>query len=601
MSNTSRTLNSESIYHAFINGALQIIKNRNDLNSINVFPVQDGDTGNNLSSMMKTIIDEAEHKATVKSTMESLSDAALKGARGNSGIIFAQYLNGMSVEMADAAAISMNDYALVSTKAVKYAYNSIENPVEGTMITVMREWGDALSEEEIDGNNVIPTMQKAKERLNQALANTQFQLKELKQAKVVDAGAKGFTLFIHGILEYFRTGTVEKHVFDVEDADLGLVDFAENHEYQDLTFRYCTECMIESENLDESLIKESLKPFGDSLIVASGKRRARIHIHTNTPESVFDRLYQFGKILYPKADDMVKQQDIVTNRKYDIALVTDSIADLPQDYIMEEQIHIIHLSLLYKENTFIDKLTVTPEQILAYSREGHELPTSSLPDQKNIDNLFNYLKSYYDKVLVLPVSKELSGTYNALSRVAEKMDNESFKIKVINTRQNSGAQGLLVHKAAELIKAGRDLDDIVSTIEGDIANSKILVRVMNLDNMIRSGRLSTRAGKIGKKVGLKPIVTLDEEGKGGLFTVAFSIKGSLKKLTKHMIDLSKKKEIESYNIVHINNPDEAEQFAERFTEIIGKEPEYITETSSIVAVGAGEGAVAISYIVKDRK
>ncbi len=592
------SLNGEHIYHAFLNGAHKIIKNRNDLNRINVFPVQDGDTGNNLSSMMKTIIDEAEYKETVKETLESLSEAALKGARGNSGIIFAQYINGLSLESDHASSISINDYAKASRKAVDYAYESIENPVEGTMITVMREWGHALSEEQIDESNAHTMIQKAKERLNDALTKTQFQLNELKQAKVVDAGAKGFTLFIHGIIEYFSTGEVSVEAIDEMDLQLTAEEIPHHHE-EDLTYRYCTECMIEGDGLDEKFIRQTLKPMGDSMIVAKGKKRARIHIHTDQPDKVFEKLYSQGKILYPKVDDMIKQKDIVTNRKYDIALVTDSIADIPKEVIESDQIHIINLSILFEDNTFIDRLTIKPKQILAISRDSHKLPTSSLPDQKNIENLLNYLKSYYQSAIILSVSKELSGTYSALVKACDKMRSESFKVEVIDTKQNSGAQGLLVYKGAAMIRSGYAFEEIVASLRQAVPRSKILVRVLQLDNMVKSGRLSTRAGKIGKRIGLKPIVTLDEEGKGGLFTVAFSTKGSLRKLVKHIEKLAGDQRIESYNIVHINNYEEAKTFSDTFTKIIGKAPEYIEETSSIVAVGAGEGAVALSYILKE--
>ncbi len=359
--------------------------------------------------------------------------------------------------------------------------------------------------------------------------------------------------------------------------------------------------MIEGENLDKESMMRGISDFGDSLIVAVGKNRARMHIHTNEPARVFDFLYSQGTILYPKADDMIKQQDVVLNRKYDIALVTDSIADVPVDILRDEQIHMIHLSLMYDNNTFLDRLTIEPELILEYSREDDVLPTSSQPDEKQIENLFTYLQTYYRSVLVLTVSKELSGTNGIVSKVADRIADDDFRIKVINTKQNSGAQGLLVTKASRLIKQGLSLDEVIGSTEKDIERSKILVRVKTLDNMIKSGRLSTRAGKIGKSIGLKPIVTLDAEGKAGLFSVAFSVKGSRKKLVRHIEGIMRKSEIESYNIVHINNYEEALEFSRTMITVTGKEPEYISETSSIVAVGAGEGAIAVSYILKERK
>ena len=601
MEDKIRILDSEIIYHSFINGACKIINSRKDLNKINVFPVQDGDTGNNLSSMMRTIIDESEKKQSVKETMESFSEAALKGARGNSGIIFAEYLYGLSTEIVDSSVVSINHYAKASLKAVDYAYRSIENPVEGTIITVMKEWGRALCEELEGTEGILTPMHQALERLNEALARTQYQLSELRKAKVVDAGAKGFSLFIHGVLEYFRTGKTCREEYEDDISDIEVFKDMREHDLGDLKYRYCTECMIEGKGLDDREIKGLIKSLGDSMIVAAGRNFARIHIHTDNPAEVFSRLYSMGKILQPKVDDMAKQRDVVLNRKYDIALVTDSIADLPAEFIEDEQIQIVNLNLLYDENSFIDRLTITPAMLLEYSREDSVLPTTSLPDVKQIENLFYYLQSYYSSVIVISVSGELSGTYGNFTKVAKRFSEKGFKISVVDSRQNSGAQGLLAVRAAGLVKDGFSHDDIIKDIENSIPLSKILVCVNTLDNMIKSGRLSTRAGKIGRIMGLKPIVTLDDRGRGDLETIALSSRGSIRKLRKHIRKVLSEYDIESYNIVHINNIEGAKEFEKIFTEIIGRKPDYIEETSSVVAVGAGEGAVALSYIKKKRE
>ena len=520
--------------------------------------------------------------------MESFSDAAIRGARGNSGIIFAQYLNGLSVEMPDQAEVDYNHYALASQRAVQYAYDSIESPVEGTILSVMRAWGDALSEEETPF---------AVGRVNKVLSETQYQLMELRRAKVVDAGAKGFTLFIQGISDYFKYGEkIEVNLADLEE--INQIKIEVDHDiHSEITYRYCTECLLEGETIDASNIKESLTRFGDSLVVAGNKRLTRIHLHTNDPQRAFEVLHHKGRITYQKVDDMKKQQDIVLRRKSDIALLTDSIADLPQDFIDQEQIHVIHLNILFRETSFIDKITITPKRLLAYSKDDDQLPTSSQPDEKQIENILSYLSSYYKSLIIITVSQKLSGTHNTIKRVAQKMDLKEFKISVIDSKQNSGAQGLLVTKAAELIGSGLSHHEVVSEINKSIPKSKILVKVKNLDNMIKSGRLSTTMGKIGKRIGLKPVVTLDEHGDGGLSGIAFTERGSLNQVKKHIKKKLKHNTIESYSIVHVNNLEEANTVAEVFTKLIGQKPKYMMETSSVIAVGAGDQAIALSYIL----
>ncbi|NLC65762.1 MAG: DegV family EDD domain-containing protein [Clostridium sp.] len=594
-----RNITSDDIYNAFLYGASEVVSSTQHLNKINVFPIQDGDTGNNLSSMMKTMINESTKKESVKETLESFSDAAIRGARGNSGIIFAQYLNGLSTEMSESREIDYNHYADASRKAVDYAYDSIDQPVEGTMLTVMKEWGRALNRDNELLSSITDGMSYAVEKVNEALLKTQYQLVELKRAKVVDAGAKGFTLFIEGITDYFKTGNkIKLSAVNREDIDMVAIDI--NHDINsEITYRYCTECLLEGENLDRKELKNKLKGLGDSLVVAGNKRVSRIHIHTNDPAKAFEILHKEGRIAHQKVDDMKKQHDVVVNRKSDIAILTDSIADIPLDFIDENQIHVINLNILFRDISFIDKITITPKKLLEYSKNDSFLPTSSQPDEKQIENVLSYLASYYKSVIVITVSKALSGTHSIISRVAKKLDLKDFKIDIIDSKQNSGAEGLLVATAADLLNEGLSHDEIVAEIEKRVARSKILVKVKTLDNMIKSGRLSTRAGKIGKKIGLRPVVTLDENGDGGLDSFAFTEKGSLNQIKKHVKKKMKTNTIETYNIVHVNNLEEAKDFEIIFEDIIGMKPKYITEASSVIAVGAGDKVVALSYILED--
>lgn len=594
-----KSISSNSLYLACIQGAKQVMNNRHHLNEINVFPVRDGDTGSNLFSMMRSIITESQTGITPKATVESVSDAALRGARGNSGIIFAQYLSGMSVEMADGTDITLEHFALASDRAVQYAYDAIENPVEGTMITVMKVWGKALVRLMGSQQDPLLTMDIAYGELEESLKATQYQLKDLKKAGVVDSGAKGFAYFIKGMIDFFRNGEVSVEL--EVDLNKDILDEPLHIEHQTITHRYCTEGLLEGDFIDIPAIRSDLSHLGDSLVVAGNSRRCRIHIHGDQPAKIFEVLYKYGNITYQKADDMVKQQMVVEETHGKIALITDSIADLPQSFIDDHQIHIIHQNVLFRDISFIDKLTITPEKILDYSKDDVHLPTSSQPDPKHIENVLGYLKSYYESAIVMTVASVLSGTYSNVNRVAKELSDDTFKISVIDTKQNSGAEGLLVAKAAAFIDDGLSHQAIVDRIEALIPKSKILVRVKTLDNMIKSGRLSTKAGKIGKVINLKPIVTLDHEGKGALDGVAFSIEGSLKKLKKHLRKVMKTNDIDTYSIVHVNNEDEAKVFQEIFTAVIGKAPDFLTETSSIVAVGAGEGAVALSYILKDKE
>lgn len=592
-------MTGQQIYDAFLHGAYTVIEKKDILNKINVFPIQDGDTGNNLSSMMQTIIQTAKSHSNVKQTLESISDAAFVGARGNSGIIFASYFRGLSDTVAITEGISIDQYAAASKCAAQYAYEAVEHPVEGTMLTLMRDWGEILSTE-IEHNQSIPDiLTRAFHRLEHALETTKEQLAILKKANVVDSGAKGFTYFIEGILRYLKQqDDIDFHALLAENKYDFIPNIPINSHIGQDGFRYCSECLLSELSLPANQIKNDLKQFGNSIVVAKSTTKCRVHIHTNEPAKVFSYLGNLGSILYQKVDDMQNQEAIVNHRKYNIALVTDSIADVPKAFLDEHQIQILHLDILYHGMNYFDKLTIEPSSLLDMIANDPVLPTSSQPSPGRITQFLDYLSTYYDSILVLCVSKELSGTYNSFLRAVDHISHKNVKIQIINTRQNSGAQGLLVKKGIEYLAAGNTYEQIVKNIQTDISRTKILVQVKTLDSMIKSGRLTLHAGTFAKKIGMRPIVTLDQKGKGKLQSIAFSEKGSLRKIKQHIKKVQQTFGIEQYNIVHVNNCHGAEELAKQMTLLLGFAPEYIMETSSIIALNAGDKAVAISYIHK---
>lgn len=592
-----KQLDSVAIYNAYLLGARKVIEHKNLLNKINVFPVADGDTGSNLFSMMNSIIHEAKIGETVKRTMESIADAALMGARGNSGLIFAGYLGGMSRAIWDQEVISLENFAQANQEAVQYAYAAIENPVEGTMITLMKEWSKHLNEIVRKGDLNEEPLAAIEEKLEYTLSLTKDQLPELKKAGVVDSGAKGFVFFIKGVIESFRGKQASVVIPEVQDELIfEEVDF---HQIDDqaLRHRYCTEILIHGEGINIAKLKAELADFGDSLVVAGTLNKARIHIHTNEPAALIKEITSNHLVLYQKIDDMVRQQEMVHHRKYDIALITDSIADLPVQFVDQEQIHVLNLNILMGDMTFLDKLTIESKHLLEIAQERKEHPTSSQPEQKRIENLYQYLLTYYKKIIVITVSKELSGTYNNMKKVAAQFAEKGALIEVIDSKQNSGAQGLIVMETAKAIRDGADFNEAVSVARNLVQKSRILVTIKSIEPMIRSGRLSVNAGRVAKFIGLKPVITLID-GKGAIDGVAFSAKGSLKQLIRHIQKVLRTEKIKSYAIVHVNNEEEAKEFEKIFTRMIGKEPLYIEQCSSIIAVGAGQGAVALSYLLE---
>ncbi len=582
-------ISNELLYKSFIIGAKQVISEKNGLNSINVFPVPDGDTGTNLASMMNAIIERAKLGSTPKETLQSIADAAIIGARGNSGIIFASYISGLS-DALDQEFIDLNTWINLTQKAYQAAYHSINTPVEGTMITVMRAWMNALNEFKKATNEAIDLLVKSYEYVKEELAKTPEYLKVLKDNHVVDAGAKGFVHFIEGFIKALKG---EDLVIEVHEA----VEELHVDHLEDSQFRYCTEALLRGKDLDIDQLRTSLSSYGDSLVIAGNERTLRVHIHTDHPDQVFAFLDRYGLIQEQKVDDMRRQFEAANHRKYKVALVTDSIADLPVDIIDQYQIHQYPITLHMNHSEYLDKVTIQSSRFYELMDSLEVYPTSSQPNGKSLENFFSFLSTYYKEILVITVSKEMSGTYQAFVDAAKKFP--QTKINVINSKQNSGAEGLLVYKAAQLIHEGLSMDEVVQKIESLTTKSKILVSVKTIKYMIRSGRLTRLSGTIVSLMHLKPVISIDEEGKGIIMMKTLSTHKADQKIFDHVKEIHQTYGIESYAIVHANANDRASHYATTLEAILGDKPTYIMDISTIVAMNAGIGTVAVAYLRKD--
>ena len=235
----SHIIDTEKIYKAYLNGAKYVIAGKQELNRINVFPVADADTGNNLASAMKAILEKSNFTKSIKKTYESIANACLEGARGNSGIIFAQYLNGVSEEIQNETVVTMDNFAQAHLKSIDYAYNAVSKPVEGTMLTVMREWASSMFDFSKKASDFTDLLSHSYKKLEESLKRTKNQLAALRKAGVVDSGAKGFALFIKGILDFLMSDK-ETEIQEIQDMDLDDMG-AVIHENP--TYRFCVEVL----------------------------------------------------------------------------------------------------------------------------------------------------------------------------------------------------------------------------------------------------------------------------------------------------------------------------------------------------------------------
>lgn len=592
-------LDGKRLYYAFLSGAKEVIANKKELNRINLFPVADGDTGSNLSRTLSVVRSEAVKDDSLTVTLNSMGDAALRGAIGNSGIIFAQFINGLKNSIDRAESVNVSKFAQAVDNAVNYTYQGINNPVEGTILTVMKDWADSLKKLKTKSSDFAEVMEESLKSASSSLENTKNQLAVLREADVVDSGAQAFVLFLEGIVGFIKSGDLK----DLKINSTAKIEIAQEEEIgkeTEIKYRYCTEAYLENLEIEIPELREKISDLGDSLIVAGDRSKLRVHIHTSNPPELFIRLKKFAAILDQKADDMLLQQAVKYNRKSEIAVLTDSIADLPEEYRDQHQVHLLPLNILLAGTNYLDKVTIDSKNFFDIIDESEEYPSSAQPAVKKIEDQLNYLAEHYDSIIAITVSAKMSGTYDNLTKAAEnvKKENEGLNIEVIDSKTNSGAEGLLVMEAVEQIEAGKSFEEAVSYLKAIREKLYIYVSVSDFKYMVRGGRVSPLKGKLAGFLNLKPIISIDREGNGIAFATAFSKKGNFKKIKSILEDHQNENGIKRFAVVHGDDLERAKGYLESFRELLDIEVEFLEAISPIVAMNAGRGSTAVALLEK---
>ncbi len=587
-------LDGHQLFQALTSGLHRVQRKQDYLNRINVFPVPDGDTGTNLAVTLSYALESADVSESAGETMSSIADAALVGARGNSGIIFAQFLSGMAEALRDTPQVAKHRFAHAAENAHKRAYEAVTRPKEGTILTVMHAWSDALHREVDSAQSIAELLRKAGPALAEALEKTREMLPALKAAGVVDAGASGFAEFIAGA-ERFIGGKVAAPFMSRKGAkrQLSLDDTLDLHGGGEIRFRYCTEALVSGEALDREALRRALAPLGDSLIVAGSEELARIHIHTDQPALAFATLTASGRVVQQKVDDMHLQYEVAHKRKYPIAIVTDSTCDLPQEILDRYQIQIVPLHIIAGESEYLDKLTIDSEQFFELADRSPQFPTSSQPSSALFTRIFSYLSTYYDSIIAIHVSSRISGTASTGAQAAQALTGAK-QISVIDSRQVSCSLGLVVLRAAEAVAAGKSHDEVVSEVESYIRKAELLVSVRTLEYFVRGGRVKPVAGALGKVLNLKPIISVDAEGTPIRFGKAFSERRNVAKIAEMVARRHAESPLRCYSVVHGHDLEAARELTTALEQRLGFPPLYVEEISPVLALHAGRGTTAVA-------
>jgi uncharacterized protein len=589
-------MDGRRLYYTFIAGARKVIEHQVELNKINVFPVNDGDTGTNLASTIRAVVDSLHPHRSYKITADRIAETTLVNARGNSGIIFAQFLYGMSTETGNYKTITIRQFAESIKNSVRYIYEAVANPVEGTMLTVIKDWANYI----YDNRNRITDFNQlfisSFDVLNNSLIATKSKLAVLAKANVVDAGARGFVFFVEGIIDFITNRNL-KDLIQVK-SETALFEKVEESIPEKVDFRYCTEALIKSSSINKKTLLATLEKYGNSIVVAGSDKMRRLHLHTNNPAGLFNELRNTGILAFQKADDMIRQSEVVYDRKWKIALVTDSTCDLAQEIIDNYQINMLPININFGENHYLDKITIQPEQFYTLLKENRDYPKSSQVNEKSFTNLYSHLASHYDSIIAIHLSDKLSGTFNSSQKAARAISKEFNKpISVIDSKNISGALGLILLRTAQAIEAGYLHDEVVSMAQKWTNNLRIFISVKSIKYLVRGGRVSAVRGLIARILNINPIVSIDENGKAIVFDKTFNQKANMEKVMGYITKIYREKTIWNYIVLHANNNEAAQWYSEKMESLIKKKPASVVNISPILGANAGIGAAAIALLL----
>jgi len=583
--------------HLFIkmlkSGARKILENEDVINKLNIFPVSDHDTGTNIASLMRFVFAQEYTTQNFTELFTQIADASLIGASGNSGIIFSSFFSGLTqppLSLTDK--LTLTDFTTCMHYAVLNAYQAVSEPIEGTILTVMKAWEvslEAISEQTEDYRLVITHgLQKTEE----ALYQTEYQLPLLTENKVVDAGGFAFVLLLQGMSEAIHNADDEEVKQQEESFNSHISLPSVMHDFQS-NFQYCFESTLLTQ-ADITQIAAELEKQGDSLVTTKSPSYTKIHLHTNNPITATRIIQKLGPIRYQKIDNIFQQYDVTHHRKFPIALVTDSTADLPMQFIIDNQIHIIPILIKMGENTYLDRISTNLEMLYEAINKQELKATTSVPSPESIARSLNFLADHFESIICITISEKLSGFNQLLLQQAKKLSGK--QISVINSKSFSVGQGMLVMKTAELIKQHLSHQVIVQRIEHLVENTYAYAAINNFKAIVQSGRAPQMVGSIANLLHFKPIISVDHVGKTMLAAAAVGNKMSDKKLLRLLKTRLDEISPTSIAIAHAQALPKAELIAESIFKSFGVTPLYIHETSASLGLHAGEGSIAVGVL-----
>ena len=592
----STHLSGDSFASALISGIHRVIDGQELLNQINVFPVPDGDTGTNLSLSLGAALPVLQQKDEkhLGTLLAAVADALLDGARGNSGAIMAQFFQGMSDSAGELSRFTPYTFAKAVSAGNDYARDAMSNPREGTILSVIDAFAVSISDNHkraADGS-FAALVREALEHAETALEHTPEQLDVLRKAGVVDAGAKGFVELVDGMSEFLNTGNI------VAKPDLSLLSIeaplVTAGSALESGYRFCTECIVTGVDIDRRKLREALAELGDSLVLAGTKRKAKIHIHVDEPERVFDVARRYGDVRGEKADDMRRQQTSSHDANRRFAVITDSAADIPDEDMERLDIHMVPCRIQFGDRGYLDKVSITADEFFEELRTNPNHPTTSQPAPGDFRRQYQFLASHFADVLSINLTGKASGTLEAARSAAGRV-NAHGRIHVINSLNASLGQGLLAVAAAEYATAGLSIEDAIAAVEKLIPETRTYGLLKDLRFAVRGGRVPRWVKTIADLLRATAIIRTVPDGRVASGTFLFGRRNRIPRFARYVARLTPTAESLDVAIGHALCPEDAAELERELRQRLGTiHRTTITDIGAALGVHGGPGTLIVA-------
>lgn len=472
-------IDGATLREMFLMGAAELEKNRAYVDSLNVFPVPDGDTGSNMSMTMQgaaKLVQALPETATPEAVFTAASQGALRNARGNSGVILSQIFRGFSTGTKGKETICAKDLAVSFSAGEKAAYKAVMKPKEGTILTVIRRIGEKAVEtvEKTPEIGCVDLMKTVLDEGEAALRSTPELLPVLKEAGVVDSGGKGLMLILvgfymaltgeNGAAAYAQSQAEEMPAQEQQDADLGSLN------PEDIEFGYCTEFFIIHlkegvDDTDMETFRRHLLKAGDSIVLVRDEDTVKVHVHTNNPGKILQMALSYGELYKLKIENMREQnREIIESRKKNrvkaamIAVSTGEGIDKIFNELKVSQI----ISGGQTMNPSIDT-------IVNAVRRANAQTVFVLPNNSNIILAATQAADLCDaRVVVIPTKSVPQGFYAAMAFNPEADDEENEE--AMRAASDAVTTGSVTYAVRETVFKGRKISegDIIGIMNGDI-------------------------------------------------------------------------------------------------------------------------------------